>query len=105
MSINWSHLPKDVIAQVCMGGRNGCLPYEYRIATNTYSFYRDTATGWMKCTGCKKPKISNLSIQECDICENVFVPKMFDKAKMSHFGIMCDECDPPKELVNGQSAS
>jgi hypothetical protein len=96
MAIDWSHLPQSVLNNVCMGGHNGCLPYDFRIATDTPTFFHDDKTGWMKCSGCKKPKLDNRSVQQCDLCDKVFVPKMYDKVLNDFLGIACDECEPPK---------
>jgi len=95
MSIDWSHLPSSVINKVCMGGPNGCMPYDKRVATGTSTFYKDEATGWMKCSGCGNPKLDTRSVQECDICSKVFVPKMYEKVLYDFMGIACDECEPP----------
>ena len=96
MGIDWSHLPKDILNQVCMGGPNGCLSQEHRSITGTPTFYKDSATGWWKCSGCKRPKLDNRSVQQCDLCDKVFVPKYYDKVIYDWAGIACDECDPPK---------
>lgn len=85
MAIDWSHLPKEVIDKVCLcrhGFKNG--------------YTKLPATGWWVDPNCKKPSIM-AAVKECDNCEKVFVPKYFEKAQLDFLGILCDECDPPRE--------
>lgn len=83
MSVNWSHLSPEIISKVCM-----C----YEVANG---FKQDPATGWWVHNKCGKPTIPT-AVKECDICFKDFVPKFYSKAQNDFLGIMCDECDPPR---------
>lgn len=81
MSIPWSHLPKDVIAKVCMD----------TLGRGHDGFHLDPATGyWVH--SCGKPSII-VAVCECDICGAIFVPKFYVKAKFKDLGVICDDCD------------
>lgn len=84
MAVPWSHLPKNILPQVCLRHTKNCGK----------GFKLIPATGWWVCTGCGNPTVQN-AVKECDICEKIFVPKMYEKAMLDFLGIMCDECDPP----------
>jgi hypothetical protein len=85
MPIDWSHLPKDaVVAKVCMSS-GGC---------KRGGFKKDEATGYWVCNGCSKPSVT-VAVQECDLCNKVFVPKFYEKVLYYFLGIACDDCEPP----------
>ena len=82
MAVDWSHLPKEVMDAVCPDyGANG--------------FRLDPETGYWVHAKCGKPRLPTC-VEECDSCGKTFVPKYYEKIKLSFLGIECDTCDPPK---------
>jgi len=85
MAVDWSHLPRLVISQICMGSTKEC----------GNGFAIDNISGYQVCTGCRKPAIM-VAVKECDLCGKTFVPKYYDKILNDWMGIACDECEPPQ---------
>jgi hypothetical protein len=83
MAIDWSHLPSNVLSQLCMDSIG-----------NQEGYALDRATGyWVHSkASCRKPSINTLTVQECDICEKPFHPKTEEEASLSFMGSMCDDC-------------
>jgi hypothetical protein len=86
MAIDWSHLPRVVIDNVCMSS-GGC---------NRGGFSLNRETGYWVCSGCKKPSVT-VAVKQCDLCDKVFIPKYYEKILYDFMGIACDECEPPKQ--------
>ena len=84
MAIDWSHLPKEVINQICM-----C------IGSTDKGFKHDVESDYWVHAKCGKPTVL-VAVQECDNCGKTFVPKYHKKIETSFLGIECDDCDPPR---------
>lgn len=85
MAIDWSHLPREVINSVCMNATSRCGK----------GFVLDPdGSGYQICAGCRRPTVQ-VAVQECDICDKVFVPKFYQKILYAWAGICCDDCEPP----------
>jgi len=83
MAIDWSHLPKEVIAKVCM-------------CPMANGFSLEPASGYYVHAKCRKPTIP-VAVKQCDICDKVFVPNTLEECHLDFMGLMCYDCQPPRK--------
>lgn len=88
MGIDWSHLPKEVVAKICMCTTGG---------SREKGFRKDPETEYWVHSKCGKPSVL-VAVRECESCPTVFVPRKYSTG----IGIECDECNPPNRVRRGK---
>jgi hypothetical protein len=94
MSINWSHLPPDVISKICMCiGKDQKDGYGYDEATG-YWVHRVYRSRYGDKPGCDKPSVL-ACVVECEECEQPFVPEKQKTVKFANMGLgaVCPPCE------------
>lgn len=81
MAINWSHLPPEVIAKICMCSRGG----------KDSGWHLNEATGYWTHPKCEKPSPIP-AIRECELCGKAFVPDKYIPKEEAMWGVACSDC-------------
>lgn len=83
--IDWSHLPKEVVAAICMCTTGSSKEKGFRL---------DPDTDYWVHAKCGKPT-APVAVRECDSCSKAFVPKTYQDSNTCYLiGIECNVCDP-----------